>query len=234
MPAEEDGRLSAHMSREFTDANIEQVAGVVLPDALRNGNLGLVTKCEEVLKKHGMECPNHLTGGWEPADVPHSEVQLREMFAHRMPDFGFKIIRSRDTFPDWLLMSSEGLYVRAEVELRSSSFFRHGHDEDSVDLIVCWEHDAPVLNVPVLEWFVERMYGEPEKHQSGQVVWPSMKREPWHRLPKRRVLMFERREDLMRGGAKKGEATKQVANEFGVATGTVLSNVSAHARALKS
>lgn len=146
-------RLDPHMSRNFDQEQVLHVRDEVLPDAARRGDVKVVSACEELLTAHGYAVPNAVSGAWQPMDVPRSEMNVREMFGARMPEFGYWIIRSGDQFPDWLLVDKSGEYVYAEVEHRSSSFRNHGHDPKLCDLIVCWEHDEPEPQLPVLELF---------------------------------------------------------------------------------
>lgn len=155
-------KLTAGMSRKFDEETVLHVRDVVLPEAIEKNDVKVVRACEDLLQSWGMAVPNHVSGRWVPSEVPRNETMLREMFAHRMPEFGYKIILSREQFPDWLLVDKEGAFVGAEVEHRSSHFRAHHHDPALCDLIVCWEHNDPKCEVSALELFSGRVY-EPEQ-----------------------------------------------------------------------
>ena len=158
--------FAPHMSREFDKAALDYVAKKLLPAAIASEDKGLAQKCERVLAKYGIAYPNRVSGFWEPLEVPRSELQVREMFGARLPEFGFWLVGSHTDYPDWLLFNDAGEYVYCEVEHRSSSFARHDHDPALCDLIACWEHDWPECPLPVLEFF------------SGSVIEPEVSERP--------------------------------------------------------
>lgn len=149
----EDVGLTSDMSREFSPGVLAKISDEVLPDALKRDDKDLAQKCERVLAKYGFAYPNSVSGFWEPLDVPRSELQVREIFAPRLSEFGFRLVGSHTDYPDWLLIDEHGEYVYCEVEHRSSNFVLHGHDPARCDLIACWEHDWPESPLPVLEFF---------------------------------------------------------------------------------
>lgn len=126
-----------------------------LPRAVEEGDAVRVEILERRLAQGGIAYPNSVTDLWNGAPgVPRNEVQVREMYAAKMPDYGYRIAASQERFPDWCLQDLEtGEFVLAEVEHKSSSFFTHDHDQASCDLVVCWEHNARGLCLPVLELF---------------------------------------------------------------------------------
>jgi len=150
--------LKPNMSRRFGPDEITHVAEVVLPTAIRGGDLSLARDCEKVLARYGYARPNAVSGLWEPLETPKNEVQVRELFAMKLSEFGYRLVCSQEGYPDWLLVSEGGQYVYTEVEHRSSSFATHGHDPAYCDLIVCWEHDWPAAVVDVLELFSGRTF----------------------------------------------------------------------------
>lgn len=154
----ENIELKPHMSRQFDEATVRHIRDVVLPAAIEQKNVKVVRASEDVLKSWGMAIPNHVSGRWVASDVPRNETMLREMYAHRMPEYGYQIIRSRVQFPDWLLLDSNNEFINAEVEHRSIHFRDHGHDPTLCDLIVCWEHNYPETPLPVLELFSGKVY----------------------------------------------------------------------------
>lgn len=137
-----------------TEELISYVVRIALPAAIETFDVELSDTCEVFLAEYGIYVPNPVSGRWQPLSVPKNELQLREQFAHRMPEYGYELIRSGSEFPDWLLKRrQDGQFVYAEVEHRSSSFLLHGHDPELCDLVVCWEHDDEWLPLPVLELF---------------------------------------------------------------------------------
>lgn len=157
MAGEATGELDPLATREFDLGTVDKVENVLLPAYVKAGDARMVELCERVLAKHGRAVPNHVSGLWSPMEVPRNELQVREMFAHTLPEHGYRIVGSQAEFPDWLLVSDTGEFVYAEVEHRSSAFWTHGHDPTLCDLIVCWEHDWPESPLPVLELFTGTM-----------------------------------------------------------------------------
>jgi hypothetical protein len=84
------------------------------------------------------------------AFVPKNELNVREVFAIRADDLGYRILESRAAFPDYILGQGRRR-VLAEAEFKTSDFLRHRHDIGRCDLIIVWEHDMPYMPVPVLE-----------------------------------------------------------------------------------
>lgn len=126
-----------------------------MPGAIEEGDAARVEVLERRLAQGGMAYPNPVTKLWNGSpDIPRNEVQVREMYAASMSDYGYRIAASQERFPDWCLQDlTTGEFVLAEVEHKSSSFFTHGHDQASCDMVVCWEHNARGLCLPVLELF---------------------------------------------------------------------------------
>lgn len=104
--------------------------------------------------------------------VPHSELNVREIFAQRAERLGYRIVESRAAFPDYLL-EFEGRRILAEAEFRTSNFMRHRHDPARCDLIITWRHDVPSMPVSVLELETGTIY--PAKRGPGR---PSLDRLP--------------------------------------------------------
>lgn len=152
-----DFELQPHMSRKFGRRAIDHIFSHVLPTAIRENNAKVAAACERVLAGDGLAIPNHVSGLWAPLEVPRNEMQVRELFAGRLPEFGFRLVSSHVEFPDWLLLDSQNNFVYTEVEHRSSKFAVHGHDERFCDLVACWEHDWPECPLPVLEFFSGRV-----------------------------------------------------------------------------
>lgn len=127
----------------------------VLPKAIEAGDIKRVEVLEERLAQGGLAQPNSISRVWNgPPDVPRNEVQVREMYAHRMPELGYRVAASQEAFPDWCLEKLDtGEFLFAEVEHKSSAFYTHGHAQSECDLIVCWEHDARGVCIPVIELF---------------------------------------------------------------------------------
>lgn len=153
--------LTPDMVRNFDAQTIQYIYHDVLPYAIQRKDVKLVRLIEQVLAKHGWAKPNHVSGYWEPMDVPRNELQVRELFAHKLPEYGYQLVGSHVEFPDWLLVDTQGNFIYTEVEHRSYTFSVHGHDPTACDLIACWEHDWPQAPLPVLEFF------------SGQIIQPA-------------------------------------------------------------
>jgi len=68
-----------------------------------------------------------------------SEINVRELFFKYAEKLGFKIIESRNRFPDYVLEGKSGCRYRAEVEYDLANFVRHKHDPRAVDFIIFWE-----------------------------------------------------------------------------------------------
>jgi hypothetical protein len=218
--------LTPHMDRDFDEHTVAHVRDSVLPDAIARGDVKIVNACEDVLARYGMTVPNHVSGRWAPADVPRNEIMLREMFAHKMPDYGYQIVRSREAFPDWLLLDENGEFVYAEVEHRSSSFRTHAHDPGLCDLIVCWEHDDHKLPLPVLELFTGECFepvtrapkadrstifiGERWRHHSGM----DRTRRP-HKVKDRQRIVKETYQEVLQKVGSRGHAMKITAQRTG-------------------
>ncbi len=77
-------------------------------------------------------------------------MNVREVFAIRAGDLGYRILESRAAFPDYVLSYGRQRLL-AEAEFRTSNFLRHRHDIDRCDLIIVWKHDLPYMPIPVLE-----------------------------------------------------------------------------------
>lgn len=75
-----------------------------------------------------------------------TEESFRKWFedASVLAKYGIrKILVSQSYFPDLILETSSGSVIVAEVELRTSNFDAHNHDEEQVDLVIVWLHDEP-------------------------------------------------------------------------------------------
>lgn len=74
-----------------------------------------------------------------------------------------KILVSQLDFPDLILETNSGSVVVAEVELRTSNFDAHDHDEKQVDLVIVWLHDEPYRKrrFKVLDASIQVVHGNP-------------------------------------------------------------------------
>jgi len=54
-----------------------------------------------------------------------------------------RLLWSQNDFPDLKFETLSGKVVLAEIELKTSNFDQHGHDENQVDLVIVWIHDEP-------------------------------------------------------------------------------------------
>lgn len=154
------GELSSSMSRDFGPETIEHIERELLPRFIEAGDAEKAELCEKVLAKYGRALPNHVSGLWEPLEVPRNELQVRELLAAQLPDYGYRLVASQAEFPDWLLIDDVGNFIYAEVEHRSCAFRDHGHDAGMCDLIICWEHNWPESPLPVLEMLTGQTTGE--------------------------------------------------------------------------
>lgn len=166
-----DVKLTPDMTRKFDKRTIEHIFEEVLPAAIELGDAKVAAACERLLSKHSLACPNHVSGFWEPMTVPRNELQVRELFASRLYEYGYRLVGSHNAFPDWLLLDEDNNFVYTEVEHRSSSFAIHGHDSRLCDLVACWEHDWPECPLPVLEFFSGRTI----QPKSGELPCKSMR-----------------------------------------------------------
>ena len=77
------------------------------------------------------------------------EIQVREIFYKYVEQFGFKIIQSRQSFPDYLLEGKSGLKYWAEAEYDLANFIAHVHDPMKVNFIIFWKDS--LIKVP--QWY---------------------------------------------------------------------------------
>lgn len=73
----EEGVLCPDMSREFGEETLQHIEYELLPRALKAKDSKRAALCETVLAKYGRAVPNHVSGLWEPLDVPRNELQVR-------------------------------------------------------------------------------------------------------------------------------------------------------------
>lgn len=223
----ENGVLEPYMSREFSKATLDHIQDVVFSEALEAGDKELVILCEKVLAKYGRAFPNHVSGLWAPLEVPRNELQVRELFVGRLPEYGYRLVSSHADFPDWLLVDNEGCFVYAEVEHRSHSFYRHGHDPQMCDLIVCWEHDWADTPLPILELFTGTLYQPkvslPRRKWRGALpvnfagrLKTDVRSETLVQLRGRAQYAVNRFQELSGEGKSRGEAVRILAHELGV------------------
>ena len=69
-----------------------------------------------------------------------TEQIVREVFFALREELGYEVLSSRTEFPDYIIRRG-GKLMRAEVEVKASNFFRHGHPLDNCDMIICYEND---------------------------------------------------------------------------------------------
>ena len=72
--------------------------------------------------------------------TPKNESQVREIFDTFHYLFEFKILRSQEPFPDYLLFRNDK-EIRTEAELYSKNFIQHKHNPKKCDMILCWENN---------------------------------------------------------------------------------------------
>ena len=80
---------------------------------------------------------------------PKNEQGVVLLFGRSFDCFGIdRIIECRTRYPDCLAIAL-GQQIAIEFEYKASSFIRHGHDRDLVDLVVCSAEDCN-LGIPTL------------------------------------------------------------------------------------
>jgi len=73
------------------------------------------------------------------AEKVKSEIQVRELFFKHAEKLGFKVVESRNRFPDYILEGKSGQKYKAEAEYDLANFVKHGHDPRKVDFIIFWK-----------------------------------------------------------------------------------------------
>jgi len=109
-----------------------------------------------------------------------NEIEVRAAFDKFHAELGYpKILKTRDSFPDYELEDENGRLIRAEAEYRSSGAQAHENIENECDLIICWEDDWPERKIPCLELsrhiVQQRKFHGFEKNELDG-VWDSVKR----------------------------------------------------------
>jgi hypothetical protein len=79
--------------------------------------------------------------------VPENEMGVIVVFSRALE---FEILDVRVEFPDVRFEHKGEIYL-AEFEYKSSSFRIHGHDPRGCDLVICWEKDEELGELPILE-----------------------------------------------------------------------------------
>ena len=85
-------------------------------------------------------------------DYPNvrSTVQVRELFVRIYDQLRYEIIRSDETYPNYILKNKQtGSYVQAHVFLSSSEYDNEKYPD--CDLVICWENALGTGQVDVLE-----------------------------------------------------------------------------------
>jgi hypothetical protein len=86
---------------------------------------------------------------------PINEIGVVFLFGAMAERLGFLVLRIQTEFPDCEALRVVGenrlQLVKIEFEHMSRNFFRHMHEPNDCDLIVCWEHNWPECPLPVLE-----------------------------------------------------------------------------------
>lgn len=226
----ENGMLRPDMSRSFDAATLDYIEYTLLPKSIGEGDERQAVLCEQVLAKYSRAAPNHVSGLWQPLEVPRNELQVRELFATRLPEYGYHLVCSQTEFPDWLLVNNEGDFIYTEVEHRSSSFSDHQHDVGNCDLIACWEHDWPDSPLPVLEFFSgthfkprpsglrRKWKGRLSVNFAGRLsrYATAQTNQRGGQKSGRNEYMLERYADLNEAGKSRAEIVKTLAVELGV------------------
>lgn len=219
--------LTPNIEGQLSSKQLAFIEEHLLPEAIENKDAERARLCEQVLAKYGRAFPNHVSGLWEPLEVPRNELQVRELFAARLPEYGYRLVASHSDFPDWLLLDEQGDYIYTEVEHRSSQFAEHGHNPRRCDLIACWEHDWSESPVPVLEFFSGQFiqpkspkYGDGRKSDLQVNFSASLARyappDSNARRRKRREYAASRVRELEEAGVGRGEIMQTIGDELGV------------------
>lgn len=210
----------------------------VLPGAIAQGDRDRVVELERHLALGNIAIPNTVSPVWNSrGDVPRNEVQVREIFAHKMDQFGYRVAASQEAFPDWCLQDlNTKEFVFAEVEHRSSSFYTHGHDFEGCDMIVCWEHDFPATPLPVLELVTGQTHSPSNgqahrnetKYLKGFAAYATMRLKPQKEKAGDHNKMMEWAsvvvflvDSEMENGKSKTEAVSEVADHVDYARSTI-------------
>jgi len=82
---------------------------------------------------------------------PSKEWVVREIFVLFHRELGYRILRTQEAFPDYILSDKEGGKIRAEAEINARDFVAHGHPLEDCDLIICWEDNWKECKKPRLE-----------------------------------------------------------------------------------
>jgi len=85
---------------------------------------------------------------------PVNENGVIFLFGKIIEDLNMYIEEVKPGFPDCLGRRFTGRgweKVSIEFEFKSSHFQQHGHDPNTCDIIVCWEHDWPGCPIEVIE-----------------------------------------------------------------------------------
>jgi len=78
------------------------------------------------------------------------EAWVEKIFKKIYPRLGFdRIVKIQKRFPDCIAIKN-GERVRIEFEYKSKNFFKHGHNPNNCDYVVCWEKNADVGNCKVI------------------------------------------------------------------------------------
>ena len=85
---------------------------------------------------------------------PRNETEFRKIFEDLAGKlYGYRISLSQSKCPDLLLYDKQAKKtIRAELEYAASDFFKHKHQWDKVDMIVCWHNDIEKSDIPILEY----------------------------------------------------------------------------------
>lgn len=67
-------------------------------------------------------------------------VQVRELFIRIYDQLGFRILRSDESFPNYVLSFDNKQSVRAHVVVDSADFINGQYPCDECDLVICWQN----------------------------------------------------------------------------------------------
>jgi len=146
-----------------------------------------------------------------------SEIEVRAAFDKFHAELGYpKILKTRDSFPDYELEDENGRLIRAEAEHRSSGAQAHENIENECDLIICWEDDWPERKIPCLELsrhiVQQRKFHGFEKNELDG-VWDSVKR--LRNIGNKRGSLLDDLRDLVRTDKIHSYSTNFLGDIFG-------------------
>lgn len=85
------------------------------------------------------------------AFVPQNEMGVLFLLGGIIDRIGYRMAYIDGRYPDAVLVSPDKQKVKTELEFNASSFVHHGHNPALCDLVICWNEDAKLGGLPVIE-----------------------------------------------------------------------------------